>query len=175
MTQCDKLGPLITWWEIRVIILMTWWGNWGPLMAQWKTLIIKVMGKLGKNGKLGPWWRNWTWGAFDDVVGKLETLAIGKLGPWWPDGKIGGPRPRILFKRFNTASLHSSKLMSPEFLLRNFRYHASWKLKRNTWAPIPINCLIFQRLCDDYKCLILVFSVIYLDSWGYIGWGTVRV
>ena len=29
---------------------------------------------------------------------------------------------------------------------------------------------MFQRMCDDYQCLILIFSVIYLDSWGYIGW-----
>ena len=35
--------------------------------------------------------------------------------------------------------------------------------------------LIFQRLCDDYQCLILVFSVICLDSWGYIGWGPFQV
>ena len=32
---------------------------------------------------------------------------------------------------------------------------------------LPIFRFIFQRSCDDYQCLILVFSVIYLDSWGY--------
>ena len=41
----------------------------------------------------------------------------------------------------------------------------------------PIFRLIFQRSCDGYQCLIFVFSVIYLDSWGgdisssYIEWG----
>ena len=39
-------------------------------------------------------------------------------------------------------------------------------------VTIPIFHLIFRRSCDDYQCLILVFSVIYLDSWGYIGWVT---
>ena len=50
--------------------------------------------------------------------------------------------------------------MGPKFKLRNFRCHAS-----------HIGPLIFQRLCDDYQCLILLFSVTYLNSWGYIGWG----
>ena len=39
--------------------------------------------------------------------------------------------------------------------------------KKNTWGPqFPIVRLIFQRFCDDNLCLVLVFSVIYLDSWG---------
>ena len=34
-------------------------------------------------------------------------------------------------------------------------------------SSISIVPFIFQRLCDDlYQCLILVFFVIYLDSWG---------
>ena len=43
--------------------------------------------------------------------------------------------------------------------------------KEYTGPQIYIVPLIFQRLYDDYQCLILVFSVIYLDLWGYIGWG----
>ena len=39
------------------------------------------------------------------------------------------------------------------------------------WPYFSIVPLIFQRLCDDYHCLILVLSAIFLDSWGYIGWG----
>ena len=37
------------------------------------------------------------------------------------------PRPLILFKRFNTAPLHSFKLIRSKFKLRNFRCHVSWK------------------------------------------------
>ena len=37
-------------------------------------------------------------------------------------------------------------------------------------AQFPILSLIFQRSCDGYQCLILVFSVVYLDSCGCIGW-----
>ena len=85
---------------------MTWWGKQeiGLLMTQW----------------------NINLGAFDDAMGKLETLAMMKLGPWWSDGEIGGPRPLILFKRFNTAPLHLSN-----FLTLNFNWEirclASWK------------------------------------------------
>ena len=43
----------------------------------------------------------------------------------------------------------------------------SCKLKKNKRDPIVP--LTFQRLCDDYQCLFLLFSVIYLDSWGYTG------
>ena len=44
----------------------------------------------------------------------------------------------------------------------------SCMLKKNTrGSSISIVPFIFQRLCDDlYQCLILIFSVIYLDSWG---------
>ena len=50
------------------------------------------------------------------------------------------------------------------------------KLKKKYMRPyFPIFRLIFQRSCDHYRCLILVFSVLYLKSWGYIGWGPVRV
>ena len=45
--------------------------------------------------------------------------------------------------------------------------------KKKHQAPIPhfsshISKIVYS---DDYRCLILVFSVIYLVSWGYIEWG----
>ena len=58
-------------------------------------------------------------------MGKLESLAMGKLGS--PDGDIGGPRPQILFKRFNTAPLHSFKLMGPKYWEIVDVLIASWK------------------------------------------------
>ena len=108
------------------------------------------------------------WRTFDDVMGKLETLAIGNWAPWWPDGEIGAPRPRILFKRFNIAPLHS-KRMGPKFLLRNCWCHARWKkIHRGPNSPLLVS---YFKDCVMVQCLILVFSVISLDSWGYIGWG----
>ena len=48
--------------------------------------------------------------------------------------------------------------LTPEFLQCSRAYMGS---------SISIVPFIFQRLCDDlYQCLILVFSVIYLDSRG---------
>ena len=43
---------------------------------------------------------------------------------WWGNW---GPRPRIIFKRFNTAPLQSFNLIGPKFKLWNFSWHASWK------------------------------------------------
>ena len=40
--------------------------------------------------------------------------------------------------------------------------------KEYTGPQFRIVRLIFQRLCDNNQCLILVFSVIHLDSWRYI-------
>ena len=73
---------------------MTWWRKReiGPFMTQWNIL-----------------------GPFDDAMGKLETLAMGKMAPHDLMGEIGGPRPRILFKRFSTTPLRSFKLMGPKF------------------------------------------------------------
>ena len=52
------------------------------------------------------WWRN----------GEIRDPSDDEIvTPWWPDGEIGGPRPLILFKQFNTAPLHSFKLMGPKF------------------------------------------------------------
>ena len=105
------------------------------------------------------WWRNMQ--IRDPSDDEIEA-------PWWPDGEIGGPRPLIPFKRFNTAPLHSFKIMyGPKISLSNFRCHASWKRIHGVQ--------ILHCSCDDYQFLILVFSVIYLNSWGYIGWGPVRV
>ena len=130
---------------------MTWWGNKGPLMAQWKIkgplpfddameklqTLNKAMGKLWgtkwpdeENGKLGPRWCNGTliWGAFWWRNGQIRDPSDDEIGALlWPDGEIWGTRPLILFKRFNTAPLHSFKLMGPKFLLRNFGCHTSWK------------------------------------------------
>ena len=100
---------------------MTQWKIWGALMTQrgnWKPS-IKRWGNWGLNYLMGkreirPLMAQWNiWGPFDDAMGKLETLAMGKLPPppwghWWP-------RPRILSKRFNTAPLHSFKLMGPKY------------------------------------------------------------
>ena len=37
----------------------------------------------GGNGKIGPLMAQWNMGGggFDDIMGKLETLAMGKMGP----------------------------------------------------------------------------------------------
>ena len=84
--------------------------------------------------------------------------------PWWHDGEIGGSRPRIIFKRFNTAPLHSFKLTGPNF---NWENLDDMQAEKEYMGPqFPIVRFIFKRLCDDNQCLILVFSVICLDSWG---------
>ena len=129
-----------------------------------------------ENGKLAPddavhgtsiwrnWWRN----------GQIRDPSDDEIwAPWWPDGEIGGticPTTNSL-KRFHAGPLHSFKLMGPKFSLRDFRCHQIWKRIQGT---LILHCSfrpIFQRLCNDYQCLILAFSVIYLESRGYIGWG----
>ena len=45
------------------------------------------------------------------------------------------------------------------------------KKKKYMGPQFPIFCLIFQISCDDYQCLILVFSVIYLRLMGIYGGG----
>ena len=126
--------------------------------------------------KTGNWapdeWHNETliWGALWWCNGQIRDPSDDEIGaPWWPDGKIWGPRPLILLKRYNTAPLHSFKLMGPKFKLEKIRCHACWKRIHggSSISIVPFHAFIFQRLCDDlYQCLILVFSVIYLDSWG---------
>ena len=86
---------------------------WG---AKWNDL-------MRKTGNWAPaWWRNRTliWGALwwhnEQIRDPLDDeIARGwNWGPlmiWW--GNLG-PRPLILFKRFNTAPLHSFKLMGPK-------------------------------------------------------------
>ena len=158
---------------------MTWWGKReiGPLMTQW-------------NINLGAfWWRN----------GQIRDPSNDESGvPWWPDREILGPRPLILFKRFNMAPFPN--LWAPNF---NWEILDVMQVKKEyTWALIlhcsayiskivwgcraSLNHSLFvivwsfwerrkkkgiKRLCEDYRCLILIFSVIYLDSRGYIGWG----
>ena len=62
--------------------------------------------------------------AFDNAMGKLETYSDDEIWvPWWPDGEIGGPRPLILFKRFNTAgsiALFQTSTYSPQILIEKF-------------------------------------------------------
>ena len=164
---------------------MTWWGNWGPLMAQWKILgpfmtqwgnwkhLIKQWGNCvgeakwpdGETGKMGPWWRNGTFGAL-----------------WWSNGQIRDPSNGEVWALDDLMEILDHELFSNDLI----RFHCTlsklwapnfnWEIlhdmqveKKNTWGPIFR--LIFQRSSDDYQCLILVFSVIYLDLWGYIGWG----
>ena len=96
-------------------------------------------------------------------MGKLEGSS------WWSDGENWGTRPLILFKGFNTALLHSFTLMGPKSLLRNFRSHASWKIIHG--AP-NLHCSYnISKIVWWFSMLILIFSVIYVDSRGYIGWG----
>ena len=99
-------------------------------------------------GKTGNWALDSTMGhlgPFGDAMGKSETLVMRKLEPlmswWWENW---GPRPGIIFKRFNMDPLHSFKLVGPKFQLRNFRWHASWK-KKCIRPKFPIFRLIFQR------------------------------
>ena len=67
---------------------MTQRGNWKPLTQQRGNCgeLNDLMRKTG-NWALDDTMEHSFWGPFDDVMGKLDTLAIMKLGP--PDGKIG--------------------------------------------------------------------------------------
>ena len=158
-----KWGPLIAQWKIWGP-LMTQWGNWKPLIKQWESSGAKWPD--GKNKKLGPWWSNGTFGALWLCNGQIRDPSNGEIGaPWSPGGDIGGPKWRILFKRFNTTLLYSFKLMGP-----NWEISDVMQDENEYMGPrFPNVHLIFQRLCDGYQCLIL-FSFIYLDLWGYIGW-----
>ena len=99
------------------------------------------------------WWCN----------GQIETLAMGKLGPL--DGDIGGPWPQILFKRFNTASLHSFELMAPRY----WEILDVLQVEKNIIYMGPNSSLFVSYFKDcmmtTMQCMILVFSLIYLDSW----------
>ena len=118
MTQWGKIGgPWLRNGQFRALCpLMTQWGNCKPLIKQWGNCGAKWPDE--ENGKLDPWWRNGTliWGAFWWCNGQIRDPSDDEIGaPWWPDGEIWGPRPLILFKRFNTAPLHSFKLMGSKF------------------------------------------------------------
>ena len=99
-------------------------------MTQWGKVetLNKAMGKLGAkwpdgetgNGALDGAMERL--GPFDDAMGKLETLAKGKLGPLMTQVGNWSPRPRILFKRYNTAPLHSFKLMGPNVMQAEKEY-----------------------------------------------------
>ena len=114
---------------------MTRWGKRkiGPLMAQWNI----ILGAL--------WWRN----------GQIRDPSDDKIGaPWWPDEEIQGPRPQILFKRFNTASLHSN-LWAPNF---------DWEIldvvqaeKEYMGPQFSIVHLIFQRWLPMFDFGIFCF------------------
>ena len=169
---------------------MTWWGNWGPLIAQWKIWgplmmqwgnwkpLIKQWGSSGTKWPDGKT-RNWALdgatehlGPSDYAMDKLETLAMGKLGPlmiWW---RYWGPRSRSSFQTVYTTPLNSFKLMGP-----NWEILDVIQAEKQYMGPkFPIVHLVFQRLRDGYQCLILIFSFIYLDLWGYISGGApVRV
>ena len=154
--------------------------NFGPFDDAMGTLetLNKAMWKLcgeakwsdGENGKLDPWWCNGTFGALwwrnwqirDPSNGKFEAL-------WWPDGEIGGPIDHKLFSN-SLIRLHCtlSNLWAPNF---NWKILDDMQAEKIYEAPILHFSFHIPRSCDDYQCLILVFSVIYLDSWGYIGWG----
>ena len=68
------------------------------------------------------------WGALWWGNGQIRDPSNDEIGaPWWPNGEIWDPRPKILFKEFDTAPLHSFKLMGLKFQLRNFRFHTSRK------------------------------------------------
>ena len=89
----------------------------------------------------------------------------------------------VLSKRFSTAPFFSnglirlhctlSKLLAPNFNRENLDVMQAEK--EHTEPKFSIVPRTFQRLCDDYQCLILVFSVIYLDSWDISGGVPVRV
>ena len=102
------------------------------------------------------WWCN----------GQIRDPSDGEIGPpWWGHW---WPRPRILSKRFNTAPLHSFKLMGPKY----WEILDVLQVEKEYMGPqFLIVRLIFQILCDDYQCMILVFSLIYLESWVYISCG----
>ena len=101
-------------------------GNWAP--DEWHNRTL-----MRKTGNWAPdEWHNRTliWGALWWCNGQIRDPSDDEIGaPWWPDGKIWGPRPLILLKRYNTAPLHSFKLMGPKFKLEKIRCHACWKRK----------------------------------------------
>ena len=47
----------------------------------------------------------------------------------------------------------------------------SCKLKKNKWDPNSPLFFLYFKDCVMIQCLILLFSVIYFDSWGYIRLG----
>ena len=164
---------LYTWCILEIWVpLMTRCGKWGPfddamINYNWDLLITlwEIRGHhfddmLRKPGALHGATENFV--PFDDATGKLETLAMGKLGP--PDdlmGEIGALDHKLFSNGLIRLRCALSNSMAPDF---NWEILDDMQAEKIHEAPIPIFRLIFRRLCDDYQCLILVFSVIYLDS-----------
>ena len=131
MAQWKILGPL-----------MTQWGNWKPLMKQWGNYYVgEAKWPDGETGNWAQaWWPNGRSWALGDVMGKLEILAMVKSGPLYDlMGKLG-PRPRIIFKRFNINTAPSlyctfSNIWAPNFNWEILDDSASWKKSHK--APIP--------------------------------------
>ena len=84
--------PFITWWEIR-----------GHHFDDMMRKLGALGGAIEDLGPFALWWRNFPHAsAFDDAMGKLETLnkqwgtagdkwpdvENGKLGPWWRNGGL---------------------------------------------------------------------------------------
>ena len=171
MTWWSNWGPLWRNGKFRALCpLMTQWGNWKPLKKQWGNC-GELSGLMRKTGKYGPWWRNATF---------IWTL-------WWRNGQIRDSsddemgRPDDLIGKLGAVDhwFFSNGLIRLHCILSNsWAPNSNWDIldvmqaeKEYMGPKFSIVPLILQRLCDDNKCLILVFSVIYLDSWGYIGWG----
>ena len=98
-------------------------------------------------------------------------------GPlWWPvisHLSIKGSQFIITSSRAPISPIVSSKGPTFPVCEPNAVCLVSWKRKHR--PQFLIVRLIFQRLCDYYQCMILVFSLIYLDIWVYIRWGPVRL
>ena len=101
------------------------------------------------------WWRN----------GQIRDPNDDEI--WPPDDLMVkfGPRPLILLKRFNTAPLHSFKLMGPEFKLKKFRWHASWK---RIHGVLNLHCSFYISKIVWWFIPMFDFGIFchLLDSWG---------
>ena len=127
---------------------MTQWGYWKPVIKQWGNCLEGLNYLMGKR-EIGPLMAQWnTRGPFDDAMGKLETLAMGKLGA--PDDLMG----------------KLEALDHELFPYGLIRLHCN--LFPNLWAQILIEKFYIHDMQAEKS--ILVFSVIYLDPWGYIWW-----
>ena len=92
-------------------------------------------------------------GPFGDVMGKLETLAMGKLGA--PDdlmGKLGALDHELFSNGLIRLHCTVSNLWAPNF---KWKFLDDMQAEKKYMRPqFFIFRLIFQRSCDDYQCLI---------------------